>query len=253
MRHADAESTLKMPTTHHRYQVRFASAPSEIRAAQKLRYQVFAEEYGARLNTSELGFDIDFYDDHCKHLIVIEEQEQNIVGTYRVLSPEAALQIGSYYSENEFDLTQLNQLRSRIVEVGRSCVAAEHRTGAVITLLWMKLAEYMLKHDYGYLIGCASIPMQDGGHNAANLFIRLGKEYRAAPEYVVTPRIRLPYENLINQEPASMPALIRGYLRAGARVCGEPAWDHDFNSADLLLILPMTQVSKRYHRHFLRV
>jgi putative hemolysin len=83
--------------------------------------------------------------------------------------------------------------------------------------------------------------------------VRLNKEYRTSPEYSVTPRLRLPYERFINNDPAIMPPLIRGYLRAGAKVSGEPAWDQDFNSADWLLILPMTQVSKRYHRHFLRV
>lgn len=251
MRHAGAESILEMPAIH-RYRVNFATGPSDIRAAQKLRYQIFAEEYGACLNTNEPGLDIDAYDDYCEHLIVWDEQESKIVGTYRVLSPNAAARFGSYYSEQEFDLTRLHQIRARIVEVGRSCVAAEHRTGGVITLLWMKLAEYMLKNDYGYLIGCASIPMQDGGHNAANLYMRLGKEYLAPPEYRVIPRRKLPYENLANDELATMPALIRGYLRAGAKVCGEPAWDQDFNSADLLLLLPIAQVSKRYQRHFLK-
>lgn len=251
MRQVRAESALEMPV-NHRYQVRFASGPSEIRAAQRLRYQIFAEEYGARLNASEPGFDIDFYDDYCEHLIVRDQQEGAIVGTYRVLSPDAAKCLGSYYSENEFDLTRLAPLRSSIVEVGRSCVAAEHRTGSVITLLWMKLAEYMMKNNYGYLMGCASIPMQDGGHNAANLYLRLGKEHLSPFEYRVMPRSTLPYERLANDQPASMPPLIRGYLRAGAWVCGEPAWDPDFNSADLLLMLPMSKVSERYHRHFLR-
>lgn len=252
MQNADVESALVIPAMH-RYQVRFASNTSEIRAAQKLRYQVFAEEYGACLNSNAPDLDIDEYDAYCEHLIVWDKQEEKIVGTYRILSPQQASKFGSYYSESEFDLTPLTSIRTKIVEVGRSCVAAEHRSGGVITLLWMKLAEYMLKNNYGYLIGCASIPMQDGGYNAANLYMRLGNEYMAATEYKVVPRCRLPIENLINDEPAIMPPLIRGYLRAGAKVCGEPAWDMNFNSADLLLLLPMTQVSKRYHRHFLKI
>lgn len=235
----------------YRYNVCFASSPSEIRAAQRLRYQVFAEEYGARLHTSEPGLDIDGYDAHCEHLIVRDEQEGRIVGTYRVLSPEAAQRVGSYYSESEFHLTRLAHLRTRIVEVGRSCIAPEHRTGSVITLLWMKLAEYMLQKDYEYLIGCASIPMHDGGHNAANLYLQLGESQLAPAEYRALPRSPLPYKRLANGRPAEMPPLIKGYLRVGAWVCGEPAWDPDFNTADLLLLLPISRISLRYRRHFL--
>lgn len=251
MRQARAKSNPELPASH-RYQVRFASGPDEIRAAQKLRYHVFAEEYGARLKTSEPGLDVDYYDKYCEHLIVHDGHRDEIVGTYRVLTPGAAQRVGSYYSESEFDLSNLTHIRHGIVEVGRSCVAAEHRTGSVITLLWMKIAEYMVQNDYGYLIGCASIHMQDGGHNAANLYLRLGKENLAPPEYRVAPRIKLPYDTLANNQPAEMPPLIRGYLRAGCWVCGEPAWDPDFNSADLLLLLPMSKISARYQRHFIR-
>lgn len=233
----------------HPYSVRFAVTPSEIREAQKLRYRVFAEEYGARLVTPEAGVDRDLYDRYCEHLIVRDEGRGRIVGTHRVLPPERAKEIGSYCSENEFFLTRLDRLRPQIVEVGRSCIDADYRNGAVIAMLWATLAEYMAANGYGYLMGCASISMADGGHNAANLFARLN-ERMAPAEYQVSPRCSLPWERLATGARVEVPPLIKGYLRAGAWVCGEPAWNPDFNAADLLLLLPMANITERYHRHF---
>ncbi|HEX8963175.1 MAG TPA: GNAT family N-acyltransferase [Rhodocyclaceae bacterium] len=240
-----------LETAHsHRYTVRFAAGSSEVREAQKLRYRVFAEEFGACLHTREPGVDRDIYDAYCQHLIVRDEEQGRIVGTYRVLPPEAAARIGNYYSENEFYLTRLEHLRPRIVEVGRSCIDPAYRSGAVIALLWAKLAEFMTAGGYGYLVGCASISMADGGHNAANLFLQLADKHMAPAEYQVAPRCPLPFEALANRAAAIVPPLLKGYLRAGAWICGEPAWDPDFNSADLLLLLPMDNLSARYRRHF---
>jgi putative hemolysin len=251
MLHTRIETQREAPAKH-RYHVCFAQSESEVRAAQKLRYQVFAEEYGANLSVTEPGVDADYYDPYCEHLIVRDETEGRIVGTYRVLAPEAAQKVGCYYSENEFYLTRLANLRPQTVEIGRSCIAADHRNGAVIALLWLKLAEYMTSNGYQYLVGCGSIPMNDGGHNAANIYTQLSDAYMAPAEYRVMPRTRLPYERLATDQLAEVPPLIKGYLRAGAWICGEPAWDPDFNSADLLLLLPMARLSPRYQRHFLR-
>ncbi len=233
----------------HQYSVRFATSSSEIREAQKLRYRVFAEENGARLTTPEPGVDRDLYDAHCEHLIVRDEAQGRIVGTYRVLPPERAKNVGSYYSDSEFFLTRLDHLRPRLVEVGRSCIDRDYRNGAVIAMLWAKLAEYMTANGYDYMIGCGSIGMADGGHNAANIFAGLGK-HMAPAEYQVAPRCPLPWERLATGAPVEVPPLIKGYLRAGAWVCGEPAWDPDFNTADLLLLMPMANISERYRRHF---
>lgn len=229
--------------------VGLAGSDSEILAAKKLRYRVFGEELGAHLNPRTPGVDHDHFDAHCQHLIVRDEAHGRIVGTYRILTPEAARRIGSYYSENEFDLTRLQHLRPRLVEVGRSCIDADYRTGAVITLLWNGLAHFMQAGGYQYLMGCASIGMGDGGHNAANLFRSLQPKL-ASVEYHVFPRHPLPVEALANPTPAEIPPLLKGYLRAGAQVCGAPAWDPDFNTADLLILLDMNRLDTRYARHF---
>ena len=237
---------------HQHYSVGLAQSDSEIEAAQRLRYKIFAEEMGAKLETRIAGIDADFYDPYCEHLIVRDEQLSKVVGTYRILTPDSAKKVGSYYSDNEFDLTRLGNLRSGMVEIGRSCIHADYRTGAVIALLWGKLAEFMLRGEYRYLIGCASVGMADGGHNAANLFVQQIDNHLAPLEYRVFPRHPLPFERLVTGHAAEVPPLLKGYLRAGAWICGEPAWDPDFNTADLPLLLPMERLSPRYARHFIK-
>ena len=231
--------------------VGLATCETEILEAQKLRYRVFADEMGARLATRTPGVDRDIYDPFCEHLIVRDEDAGRIVGTYRILSPAAARKVGGYYSENEFDLTRLQNLRSRLVEIGRSCIDADYRSGAVIALLWSGLARYMQENGYDYLIGCASVSMADGGHNAASLYNRLREKHLAPLEYHVFPRYPLPLGSLRGDLEAEAPPLIKGYLRAGAWICGEPAWDPDFNTADLPILLSINKVDERYARHFM--
>lgn len=239
------------PARTGRYHVSLAVDDSEIREAQRLRYKVFAEEMGARLNSPLPGHDIDLYDPFCDHLLVRELDGGEVVGTYRILPPDAAQRVGSYYSEQEFDLTRLHFLRPRMAEVGRSCVHPAHRNGGVIARLWLGLADYMTRHEYEYLFGCASVGMGDGGHFAASVYRQLAASHLAPVEWHVTPRARLPVESLDNGQPAAQPPLIKGYVRAGAMLCGEPAWDPDFNTADLLLLLPMQQLNRAYARRFM--
>ena len=232
-----------------RLHVGLAENEHEILAAQKLRWRVFAEEMGARLPSRTPGIDRDIYDAHCDHLIVREEATGRVIGTYRILPPQAARRAGGYYSESEFDLTRLAYLRPQLVEVGRSCIDPEYRTGFVISLLWSGLARYMKQNGYGYLMGCASIGMRDGGHNAAGIYNSLA-EQMAPLEYRVFPRCPLPLARIEAAPQPELPPLLKGYLRAGAWVCGEPAWDPDFNTADLLVLMPMVRVQDRYARHF---
>lgn len=227
-----------------------ATSTGAVRAAQRLRYQVFAEELGARLACREPGLDQDIFDSHCQHLIVRDEHRNAVVGTYRILTPEAARRVGAYYSESEFDLVRLANLRSGLVEIGRSCIHPDFRSGAVIALLWQGLAEFMRQGGYSHLMGCASISMADGGHNAASLYQQLAVKHLSPLEYRVMPRCPLPLEALDRERPAIVPPLIKGYLRAGAWVCGDPAWDPDFNTADLPILLPMRRLNARHARHF---
>ncbi|HJW02495.1 MAG TPA: GNAT family N-acyltransferase [Azospira sp.] len=231
--------------------VGLATSEREVLEAQKLRHRVFAQELGAKLPSRTPGVDHDIYDPYCDHLVARDENTGEVIGTYRILSPANARKIGSYYTESEFDLTRLQHLRPRLVEIGRSCVHPDYRSGATITLLWAGLARYMLENQYDYLVGCASISMADGGHAAASLYNQLQQTHLSPLEYRVFPRCALPLEALDQHGPAETPPLIKGYLRAGAWICGEPAWDPDFNTADLPILLPVSRIDARYAKHFL--
>ena len=239
------------PAPAGRYHVSLAVDDSEIREAQRLRYKVFAEEMGARLSSVLPGHDIDLYDPFCDHLLVRELDSNEVVGTYRILPPDAAKRVGSYYSEQEFDLTRLHFLRPHMAELGRSCVHPAHRSGAVLARLWIGLADYMTRYGYEYIVGCASVGMADGGHIAASVHRQLAGRHLAPIEWRATPRYRLPVESLDDGRVAALPPLIKGYTRLGAMVCGEPAWDPDFNTADLLMLLPMAQLNRSYARRLI--
>ena len=234
--------------------VSWAKHLDEVRAAQRLRFQVFAGEMGASLNSPIPGHDIDLFDDYCEHLLVRDDASQEVVGTYRVLTPAQAKRVGSTYSDTEFDLTRLRGLRERMVELGRSCVHPDHRHGGVILALWGALTGFMAHNKLDTMIGCASIPMRHNGvvspHAAAGIWHQLRQTHLASIEFHVTPRLALPVEGFDNGLVVDPPALIKGYLRLGAKLLGPPAWDPDFNSADLPMLMRMSDMPQRYRRHF---
>ena len=232
-------------------QVSWAKDAGEIQEAQRLRYKVFAEEMGATLSPNAEGLDVDEFDAYCDHLIIRDQDTLRVVGTYRVLPPHKAQEIGKLYSDSEFDLSRLNHLRPKMVEVGRSCVHQDYRSGAVIMALWSGLAEYMLKNNYEIMLGCASIPMSDGGHFAASLYNGLSADQIAPIECHGFPKVPLPLARLNGGLDVEAPPLIKGYLKLGAKICSAPAWDPDFNTADLLTMLRLSEINPRYAKHFL--
>lgn len=236
-------------------EVSWARHDDEVRQAQRLRYQVFADEMGARLATPVPGHDIDLFDNYCEHLLVRDAASGQVVGTYRVLTPAQAKRVGSTYSDTEFDLVRLRSLRERMVELGRSCVHPDHRHGGVIMALWGALAEFMVRNQLDTMIGCASIPMLHNGivsgDLAASIWRQLKTTHLAPIEYHVRPRLALPIEELDDGLEVEPPALIKGYLRLGAKVLGAPAWDPDFNTADLPMLMRIQDLPSRYRKHFL--
>ena len=245
------EQVLSLDIGRSQLALGLARSEAEVVEAQRLRYAVFAEELGARLAGPAPGIDEDRFDEFCDHLVVRDLAIGEVVGTYRILPPGRVESAGGYYAEQEFDIARLDHLRPGLVEVGRSCVHPDHRTGAVIALLWSGLARYALAGGYTHFIGCASIGMADGGHAAANIFRRIERSHLAPREYRVFPRCPLPVASLADDHPAEFPPLVKGYLRLGAYVCGAPAWDPDFNTADLAVLLPMARFDSRYARRFL--
>lgn len=241
----------------HGISASWAVHQDEVRAAQRLRYSVFAREMGARLpvTTAFPQHDIDLFDDYCEHLLVRDRATQEVVGTYRVLTPTQAKRIGTTYTDTEFDLTRLRGMRERMVELGRSCVHKDYRHGGVIMALGGALFEFMQRNQFETMFGCASIPMsQDGaapGSAAASIWNQVLTTHMAPIEHQVFPRRPLPLEQCDASLQVEPPALIKGYLRLGAKVLGPPAWDATFNTADLPIMARLEDLPVRYRRHFL--
>lgn len=250
-----------------RFDVGWAASEDDVRDAQCLRYRVFAQEMGARLvppRGTPPGLDVDRFDAFCDHLLVrvvddLADERGVLVGTYRVLAPAAAESAGGFYTDTEFDLTPLAKLRPRAVELGRSCVHGEWRSGGVVMAMWTALGQYMMQRDLDTMIGCASIAHNDGGVSALHLWNRLRLSHLADPQWQVQPHAALPigmenHGGEVGTEPGRLgdaPPLIKGYLRCGARVLGPPALDTAFNTADLPLMMRIDDLAPRYRKHFL--
>lgn len=250
---ASAAAPASAPAAPARYSVSLALDETEVRAAQRLRHDVFAGELGARLPGTEPGHDIDAFDPYCDHLLVRERGSREVVGTYRLLPPGRADEAGRLYADGEFDLGSHAALRPDLVEVGRSCVHPAHRDGAVIALMWAGIAGYLVRHGHNWLAGCCSLPLADGGTYAAGVVRTVSERHLAPPEHHVVPR--LPWHAPGTSPPpaarTALPALLRGYLRLGAKVCGPPAYDSEFDVADLYVLLSLRDTNPRYLRHFL--
>jgi putative hemolysin len=190
---------------------------------------------------------------------VREDSTGELVGCYRMLPPPGAIAVGGLYTATEFDISDLDPLRPSLVEMGRAVVREQHRNGAVVLLMWAGILAYLDRCGYDYVTGCVSVPIQGPGDHIAGRHARGVRDYvlqRYRSQYTVRPYkpVMLDGATLDDIEPperVSLPPLMRGYLRLGARVCGEPAHDPDFGVADLYVLLSMRRVNPRYLRHFL--
>jgi putative hemolysin len=232
--------------------VSLARSRDEVREAQRLRYRVFVEEMGARVDARTGVLETDRFDDFCEHVVLRDHRTGRVVGTYRLLTPDRAAQVGMFMAEREFDLGRLLHLRGMLLEVGRACVHPDYRLGSAIMSLWSGIARYMQARRYQYVFGCVSHSMRDGGRTALTLHEQAAAEHLAPAEYRVAAHTPLTVSAAYPRAPVVAPPLLKGYLRLGAWICGEPAWDPEFNTADLLVLLPLVRVEARYARHFLR-
>ena len=239
-----------MTQTARRLQAERLQGPAALREAQALRYRVFSAEFDAKLNGAELGLDMDDYDIHCRHIGVRDLESGELVATTRLLDHQAAAGLGRYYSEEEFALHGLAGLEGPVLEIGRTCVDVAYRNGATIAVLWGELAEVLNEGGYRYLMGCASISMQDGGIQAHAVMQRLRERYLCTEHLRAEPRHPLPQLDLPGNVIAEMPPLLKAYMRLGAKICGEPCWDKDFQVADVFILLKRDELCPRYARHF---
>lgn len=243
--------------------VRLAQNDNEIEQAQRLRYAVFYEEYGAKASPeiSASKLDIDDYDAFADHLVVVDQSEvpDKIIGTYRLVRQSCAEKFGRFYSSAEYDLAPLLQSDAALLELGRSCVLPAYRTKPVMQLLWQGIADFVADYKVDLMFGCASLHTTDIDSIAEPLSYLY--HHHLAPEDI---RVRALEEqfvdmNIISKDalnPRSafknLPPLIKGYLRLGATIGDGAVIDQQFNTTDVLIIVQTHLVTKRYRNHYER-
>lgn len=254
MRTASVLIPADQPTTSAdtpRYTLLLSTDADLIEAAQRLRYEVFTSEPGFALTRTD---DADRFDEHCDHLLVREDNSGELVGCYRMLPPPGAIAAGGLYTATEFDVRALDALRPSLVEMGRAVVRADHRNGAVVLLMWAGILAYLDRSGYDYVTGCVSVPTHGEGEPGSQVRgVRdfVSKRHAAPAEYTVRPYrpVVLGGRTLDDIEPPArptVPALMRGYLRLGAQVCGEPAHDPEFGVGDFPALLDKRHADTRY-------
>lgn len=234
-----------------RYVTEIARHQDDVRAAQALRYRVFALEMGAHLHTRIEGLDYDEIDDYCDHLLVRDLQSGSIVACTRLLPDTAARGLGHFYSEGEFHLDSVLALPGRFLEIGRTCVDPGQRGSAVLGTLWNGLAEYVHRHRFDYLMGCASIAPGPSGFAVDAVYRQILPEQFGPAELGVRPRRPVPDGRRCVRDESGIPPLLQAYLRLGCWVCGEPCWDEDFNVMDVFILLDLSRLQSRYEKRFI--
>ncbi len=247
-----AEETQRASTP--RYTLLLSTDPALIDAAQRLRHDVFTTEPGFALAGASDGRDADRFDEFCDHLLVREDNSGELVGCYRMLPPPGAIAAGGLYTATEFDVTGLAALRPSLVEMGRAVVRDDHRNGGVVLLMWAGILAYLDRCGYDYVTGCVSVPVEDSdipGRQIRGVRDFVLRRHAAPQEYTVHPYrpVTVDGKGLDAIEPparVTVPPLMRGYLRLGAQVCGEPAHDRDFGVGDFPALLDKRRADTRY-------
>ncbi|MHB9021686.1 MAG: GNAT family N-acetyltransferase [Halothiobacillus sp.] len=253
----DQTALLSRPTNMERHlQVEFALTPSQIEESFRLRYRVFVDELGAKIDcTTLLGLESDHFDHYCHHVMVRDLNTGHVVACTRILTDTQARVAGGFYSAKEFDLSLILATDGRVMEVGRTCVDPDYRTGATIGTLWSGLAQFMEINRFAHLMGCASIPMNDGGVQAHLIMAHLRAKHLTPESLRINSRRALPPGPLLTcrQNPEiKMPPLLKAYQRLGAKIGDELYWDEEFNTADVFVWLERANLQQRYVRHFVQ-
>ena len=241
-------------TGGNRFLVKIAESENEVRAAQLLRYRIFREEQG-RLKNCRIHCDRDEFDCRCAHLLVVDKNTASVLGTARLHFGKNLPPGGGFYSEQEFRFSGLTDKKSQILEVGRSCVAPQWRNGAVVALLWAGIAEVRRRMRFDYMLGCASLEQTDFSL-ARGIYRKMveKKLVTSSPHGAVRRAYHLlPSPSMVLDDEkfqAVLPPLLKGYLRLGAKICGEPAFDRKFGSIDFPVWFDFINLPEKYCRHF---
>ncbi len=245
-------TALALPTgTSATYVARLAQGPSEIEAAQRLRFEVFNLELSEGLAQSYVtGLDQDPFDEVCDHILVFHAPTGELAGTYRVQTGLSALGGLGYYSEQEFDFAPFEPIRSEMVELGRACVDRRHRNLSALGMLWRGIATYAADRRARYLIGCSSLPSSDPDAGWS-IYRRLAQSHLSPAELLTRPAPGWECPPCSGHDPDfPMPKLLQAYLGLGARICGEPARDSQFGTIDFLTFLDVETLHPAARRRF---
>lgn len=232
-----------------------AEGVKEIEAALKLRFEVFNLELMEGIASSYLtGMDRDEYDDFCDHLIVVDQAQDLVVGTYRLLPGRRAEKGPGYYSEKEFEMSALKEAGGEKLELGRACVHRDYRDSWVLNLMWTGIALYIDHYNINHVFGCGSIHTTDS-LAVSSIYAYLKDKYLVEERFRVTPRKEIPGFNpraavdefTVLQE---LSPLLSAYLRLGAQIGGEPALDEEFRVADFFILLHREKLLDRYQRRY---
>lgn len=247
-------------------ETRLATSAAEIEAAQAVRFDVFAREMGAHLPPESMrrARDMDAFDDVCDHLLVLDRSilgtsEDQIVGTYRLLRQDVARANHGFYSTSEFAVADMlaRHPEKRFMELGRSCVLPQYRTRRTMELLWHGNWAYALEHGIDAMFGCASLHgIHPEAHALALSYLhhhcmaRGTWAVKARPELFCT--MDLMPKEATNSRAAinTMPPLLKGYLRLGAMIGNGAVIDKSFGTTDVMVVLPIAQISDRYINYY---
>jgi putative hemolysin len=233
------------------YTLRLARDAEEVRQAQALRYAVFNLELHEGLEqSSHAALDADQFDPVCDHLIVEHAPTAEIVGTYRLQTGETAQRNLGYYSAQEFDFAPFEQHRTKVLELGRACVASGHRNQAVLSLLWRGISIYARATNTRYLIGCSSLTTQDPAVGSS-AYVQLAGRHLAPELFRTKPLPAYAFPISPGPELARIPRLMSAYIAVGARICGEPAIDRVFKTIDFLTLLDLESLPIAVARKYL--
>jgi len=234
----------------NRFTTAIAREPNEIEQCLRLRYEVFSREWGDEYNLAE-KLDKDRFDDYCKHLMVIDNSSGKIVATSRLLVDTDIIHTGCFYAETEFEISRIINMPGKFMEIGRTCVHADYRKGAVLALLWQGIARIVSLSKISYLIACVSIPLSDGEQYINSLMHVLLNKYYAPDERRVRPLTPLNITVTPVSEDVMMSIPLKAYLRQGALVCGEASMDKALGVANIFVLMDCEKIISRYRHHFI--
>ncbi len=241
--------------------VKLAENHEEVEKAQRLRYEIFNIEQGRGLEIAEkFGIDFDEFDEYCLHLLVMRKGDERVIGTYRAHLGTIANSCKGFYSSREYYVKGLYKIADKCVELGRTCVSPDFRTGAVVALLWSAITELLVRAKAIYMLGCVSLEETDPKLGWA-LYEYLREKNCLSSDFSVTPRpgfiLKRPPEHEIQKvlsDPKTLakniPPIFKGYLRLGGLICGDPALDREFGTIDFFILVDVTKVPERYQKRF---